>query len=155
MCIRDSDKSAYIPFLKHVYEGQEAQARIDNIYELLGAVQYAESQEPLTIAQLLEDIALMQEKSSGPDQDNPVLLMTLHAAKGLEFDIVILAGLEEGLLPSARSLMHDELVEEERRLLYVGITRAKERVVLTYAKNRHTYGQLLSLIHISEPTRPY
>lgn len=68
--------------------------------------------------------------------------MTYHAAKGLEFDTVILAGLEEGLLPSSRSLQDDNAVEEERRLFYVGITRAKERLMLSRSRYRYTYGKM-------------
>ena len=68
--------------------------------------------------------------------------MTLHAAKGIEFDHVVIVGLNEDLLPSSRSVHDPDGLEEERRLLYVGITRSRERLILSYARNRHTYGQL-------------
>ena len=73
--------------------------------------------------------------------DAPVVLMTLHSAKGLEFDAVFLVGLEEGLVPHARSLQSDDALEEERRLVYVGMTRARERLHLTWAQSRQVFGQ--------------
>jgi DNA helicase-2/ATP-dependent DNA helicase PcrA len=83
---------------------------------------------------LLSDV----DKSKG---DAPVVLLTLHSAKGLEFDSVFLVGLEEGLLPHSRSLLDEDGIEEERRLCYVGMTRARERLVLTWAMSRGVFGQ--------------
>jgi DNA helicase-2/ATP-dependent DNA helicase PcrA len=136
--------TSYMSYLKTSYEGQEAESRMDNVKELLHAVRYLEEQGLTTISSFLDDVALMQDKlaANNPQQDASVVLMTLHAAKGLEFDTVIIAGLEEGLLPSSRSLQEDQGLEEERRLLYVGITRAKERLLLTTCRYRYTYGQM-------------
>ncbi len=136
-------KAQYLQHLKHNCEAQEAQARIDNIRELIDAIKHFESQNVKTTAQFLEEVMLMQDKMARHKQNNDtVSLMTLHAAKGLEFDVVILPGLEEGLLPSTRSMHLDDASEEERRLFYVGITRAKERLLITHAKNRYSYGQM-------------
>lgn len=136
--------TSYMNYLKTSYEGQEAESRMDNVKELLHAVRYLEEQGLTTITAFLDDVALMQDRLAitNSRQDASVVLMTLHAAKGLEFDMVIIAGLEEGLLPSSRSLTDDQGLEEERRLLYVGITRAKERLLITTCRYRYTYGQM-------------
>lgn len=137
-------KTKYIEFLKDSYEPQEAQERIDNVQELLDAIRYFEKNGINTIELLLHEVALMQEKMhKQDDQQDKVLLMSLHAAKGLEFDMVILAGLEEGIMPTSRALSSDDAVEEERRLFYVGITRAKERLLITHTKHRYTYGKMV------------
>ena len=99
------------------------------------------------MSQALEEITLMQDRSAYTNEEHDaVMLMTLHAAKGLEFDTVVLTGLEEGLLPTSRALHSQESIEEERRLLYVGITRASERLLLTNAKYRYTYGAITDQI---------
>ncbi len=134
----------YFNYLKESYEPEEAIAKIDNVKELIQAINHHESQKPLTIAQFLEEVALMQAQiQAETDEKDPVLLMTLHAAKGLEFDTVILSGLEEGLLPSTRSLQNPESIEEERRLFYVGITRAREKLLLTYSRYRYQFGTMI------------
>lgn len=117
----------------------EELSRLENIKELVAvANEFAD----LTI--FLENVALVQSEyyagEKGKDIKNSVTLMTLHAAKGLEFPIVFLVGMEEGLFPHSRSLMDNEELEEERRLAYVGITRAKEKLYLTYAKQRTVWG---------------
>jgi DNA helicase-2/ATP-dependent DNA helicase PcrA len=137
------NRSEYISYIQEAYDPEDARARIENIQELLDAIKHAESEGTRTITGFIEDVTLMQEKSNNQNAHTPVLLMTLHAAKGLEFDTVILAGLEEGLLPSTRSMNATETLEEERRLFYVGITRAKERLLLTQSKYRYTYGQMV------------
>jgi DNA helicase-2/ATP-dependent DNA helicase PcrA len=132
----------YTDYLKDGYATEEAQAKIDNIRELIRAAKHFEQEGLTTITQFIEEITLMQDKLSDQSQSTPhVQLMSLHAAKGLEFDTVIIAGLEEGLLPSTRSMNSSEQLEEERRLLYVGITRAREHLLLIHAKARSTYGQ--------------
>lgn len=137
-------RSGYLTYLKNTYDTEDANTRIENLQELIEAMQHFEANKTETIEKFLEDVALMQEKmAASDDQQEKVLLMTLHAAKGLEFDTVLLAGLEHGILPSSRSLDEDNLLEEERRLFYVGITRAKERLLLTHAKFRYTYGQMV------------
>ena len=137
-------RTAYITYIKSNDEAQEAQARLDNIKELLEAVQHFESQGITTITAFLDEIALMQEKMNKQNRDShAVSLMTMHAAKGLEFDLVILPGIEEGILPTTRSLVSNDAIEEERRLFYVGITRAKEHLLITTAKHRYSYGQMI------------
>lgn len=130
----------YIGFLKETYELEEAQERIENIKELLNAIKHFESNNVTSIGQFLDEVALMQEAiKKKTDSNDAILLMTLHAAKGLEFETVILAGLEEGLLPSSRSMVSEEAIEEERRLFYVGITRARERLLLSHCRYRYAY----------------
>lgn len=135
---------AYFTYLKDTYDPEEAMSKIDNVKELIQAINHLESQKITTITDFLDEVALMQAQiQEGGDEKDPVLLMTLHAAKGLEFDTVILTGLEEGLLPSSRSLGMEESIEEERRLFYVGITRAQERLMLSYARYRYQYGTMV------------
>ena len=142
--------SGYFNFLKNEYEPQDAEARIENIQELINAARYFEEQSPIeqspieqfSIEQFLQEVALVQEhKKKGADEQDCLQLMTLHAAKGLEFDTVFLAGLEEGILPSAKSLDSEADIEEERRLLYVGTTRARNKLLFLQAEIRHSYGK--------------
>jgi len=134
----------YLSYIKNSDEPQEAQARLDNIKELLDAVNHFEANGTTTITAFLDEVALMQDKMSKQNRDSQaVSLMTLHAAKGLEFDLVILPGIEEGILPTTRSLNSNDAIEEERRLFYVGITRAKEHLAMTYTKHRYSYGQMI------------
>ncbi|MCK4265319.1 UvrD-helicase domain-containing protein [Candidatus Babeliales bacterium] len=141
------EKTAYVGYLKDSYEEQESEAKIENIRELQQSVSYYENsssnENTKTLENFLHSISLMQEHSDKPKEKSipPVLLMTLHAAKGLEFDTVIISGLEEGIFPSSRSLNNNESLEEERRLFYVGITRAKERLIISHALGRNTFGQ--------------
>lgn len=112
-------------------------ARVENIKELL-----AVSREFVNISEFLESIALIQseEIADRKNRNVSVTMMTIHAAKGLEFDEVVIVGLEEGLLPHSRSLMEKEDIEEERRLMYVAMTRARNRLHLTLAHSRLMYG---------------
>jgi len=130
---------------KYDEEVEEELARIENVRELL-----AVASEFPKLSEFLENVALVQSeyyageiaksrKKNGAKTD-AVTLMTLHAAKGLEFKAVFLVGMEEGLFPHSRSMADREEMEEERRLAYVGITRAKERLYLTYAKQRTSWG---------------
>ncbi len=139
-------RTAYATYLKKTYEPDDAQARLQNIQELAAAIKHFETQSTNTVALFLDEVTLMQEKlTATDDKEQKILLMTLHAAKGLEFDTVILVGLEEGILPTSRALYEeddDTALEEERRLFYVGITRAKERLLLTHTKFRYMYGQM-------------
>ncbi len=136
-------RSEYISYIKDTFDLQDGQTRIDNINELLRAVEHVQSEQQATLDQFLHEVALMQEKAhKQQEEQDAILMMTLHAAKGLEFDTVILVGLEEGLLPSSRSIHDDEAIEEERRLFYVGITRARERLLLSKSRYRYTYGKM-------------
>ncbi len=128
---------------------QDAEARLENLAELLQAALEFETRREAELegetpegrmGAFLDRMALLSDvdKSKG---DAPVVLLTLHSAKGLEFDSVFLVGIEEGLLPHSRSLLDDDGIEEERRLCYVGMTRARERLVLTWAMSRGVFGQ--------------
>jgi len=138
--------SGYIAAIKKEFEPQEADTRIDNIKELLHAIEHFEANSTDTLELFLHEVALLQEHSTKKNNDsenkNPLSLMTLHGSKGLEFDTVIIAGLEEGLLPSSRSIDDPESLEEERRLFYVGITRAQEHLIITHSRYRYSYGQM-------------
>ncbi len=115
----------------------ESQTRIENIKELLTVTkQFEETTENPTLGAFLEQTALIADVDSLDQSTNVVTLMTLHAAKGLEFPVVFLTGLEEGVFPHARSMQSDKEMEEERRLAYVGITRAKQELFLTFADRR-------------------
>lgn len=133
----------YRTYLKSQYEQQEATERLENVKELMNALHYFATQEKITIEQALDEIALLQEKADkDAEKEHGITLMTLHAAKGLEFDTVIIPGLEEGLFPSTRTTYDLNEIEEERRLLYVGITRAREKLLITHARHRQNYGKM-------------
>ena len=120
---------------------EEDRARLENIKELRSvAIAFP------NMTDFLENVALVEQEyhsDKQPDEEkkNAITLMTLHAAKGLEFPIVFIIGMEEGLFPHSRSLMDRGELEEERRLAYVGMTRAKEKLFLTYARRRLFFGQ--------------
>jgi DNA helicase-2/ATP-dependent DNA helicase PcrA len=128
---------------------QESQDRLENLAELLSAAaDYESREEAPSLAGFLDRAALVSETDRLRDEV-PVLIMTLHAAKGLEFESVFLVGLEEGLLPHSRSLTGEGALEEERRLCYVGMTRAMERLHLSWARSRQVFGQR----RVTEPSR--
>ncbi|MCM1570206.1 MAG: DNA helicase PcrA [Roseburia sp.] len=125
-------------------DDESAQDRLANIDELITkAVNYEESHDEVSLSEFLEEIALVADIDSVEDGADRVLLMTLHSAKGLEFPIVYLTGMEDGLFPSYMTIVSDDKaeLEEERRLAYVGITRAKEELTLTCAKIRTVRGE--------------
>jgi len=126
----------------------EAQARLENIDELLSVTQEFEKRnEDKSLLAFLTDLALIADidtLESGEDAQDAVVLMTLHSAKGLEFPAVFIVGMEEGIFPGSRALMEPEELEEERRLCYVGITRAMRRLYLSYARTRLLYGRTSS-----------
>jgi len=131
------DRSGYIRALEE--EGTpEAFSRIENLKELANAAQDAQERGE-TLDEFLDHAALVSDTDKY-DNNSRVTLMTLHAAKGLEFPLVLLAGLEEGLFPHSRTLNDPEQMEEERRLAYVGMTRAMDILVLTRARYRRRYG---------------
>ena len=116
----------------------EAEARVENLNELMNAAAEAVERGE-TVTDFLDHAALVAD-SDALDQTAQVTLMTIHNAKGLEFPIVFLAGLEEGLFPHSRSLLNEAAMEEERRLCYVGMTRAEKRLVMSWAKYRRRFG---------------
>jgi len=119
----------------------EAQSRIENVKELVSAVgEFEEQSEDKTVEAFLEQISLITDIDTWDEGKDKATLMTLHLAKGLEFPVVFITGLEEGLFPHADALYDQAEMEEERRLCYVGMTRAKERLYLTSANQRRLYG---------------
>jgi DNA helicase-2/ATP-dependent DNA helicase PcrA len=119
----------------------ESLGRIENIHELYGVVQeFDEGHEDATLADLLEWIALRTDLDALSEGERAVTLMTLHTAKGLEFPVVFIVGMEDGIFPHANSMFEPAGMQEERRLAYVGITRARERLYLTHAYQRMLYG---------------
>ena len=137
------DSTGYVKELEA--EGtEEAEARIENIDELITkVVSYEEENEEPTLSGFLEEVALVADIDSVDGDDNQVLLMTLHSAKGLEFPFVYLAGMEDGIFPSYMTITADDPteIEEERRLCYVGITRAMKDLTLTCAQQRMIRGE--------------
>ena len=123
----------------------DGEARLQNIQELASVANKYEALEPgQSLSTFLEEIALISDLDKLNDRDNAVTLMTLHSAKGLEFPIVFLTGLEEGIFPHSRSLFEPQELEEERRLMYVGLTRAMDFLYLLYAERRMVYGEFKS-----------
>ncbi len=124
-------------------KGEKGQARIENLNELLSATKEfeAEDDELSPLASFIAQAALDAGEQQADEHQDCVQLMTLHSAKGLEFPFVILAGMEEGLFPHQMSMEEPGRLEEERRLCYVGVTRAMEKLVMTYAESRRLYGQ--------------
>ena len=116
--------------------------RIKNIEELMNSIREIEREYPgITLSEYLEFISLTSATDSMDDEENFVKLMTIHSSKGLEFDFVFIAGMEEGLFPGEASILNDEDLEEERRLCYVAITRAKKELRLSHASERMLWGQ--------------
>ena len=123
-------------------EGPKAQERLENIGELQSAMQeYLQDNDDGSLAGFLEEVALISDIDTMEDKNNFITLMTLHSAKGLEFPVVFLAGLDEGLFPHSNSMDDTSEIEEERRLCYVGITRAQDKLYILRAKNRFRYGE--------------
>lgn len=133
------DESGYIAMLEAA--GREAAEKIDNVRELVSsALSYEEQHEEPTLAGFLEEAALISDIDNYDEEANAAVLMTIHSAKGLEFDYVFLPGMEETLFPSMRNWESEEQMEEERRLAYVAITRARKALTITTAKCRLIYG---------------
>lgn len=121
----------------------ENQSRIENIREFMGAVtEFEQKSEDKSLFAFLENVALVTELDNQDSAPSFVTLMTLHSAKGLEYDAVFMSGMEEGIFPSARAMQEDNRVEEERRLCYVGVTRARKQLFLSYARRRMLFNQM-------------
>jgi len=121
---------------------EEALNRQENIFELTSAIKdFEEIVEGATLADFLDHVSLISDIDSYDEEAGRVTLMTLHAAKGLEFRVVFIAGMEEGLFPHSRSMDDTDQLEEERRLCYVGMTRAKEKLYLSSARTRNIFGE--------------
>jgi len=132
--------SGYVPMLEKE-DTVEARTRLENLQEFMSVVAEHEKQNPdATLSSLLEEISLIADIDAYDEDVDSVVMMTIHSAKGLEFPTVFLTGMEEGLFPSARC-DNDEDIEEERRLCYVAITRAKEKLYLTNTERRTIFGK--------------
>src|SRR6185369_12389802 len=127
----------------HQERSEEAEGRVENLAELVSAAREYESREAEpALGGFVDRLSLLSDvDEEAGSKDARVWMMTLHSAKGLEFPVVILAGLEEGLFPHSRSAEDEEELEEERRLCYVGMTRARQRLVLTGAARRRIFGE--------------
>src|SRR6478672_7750796 len=144
------DQTGYLKDLRDE-NTEEANERIENLMELVSAArEYETREQEASLGGFVDRLSLLSEvdEESG-SREAKVWMMTMHAAKGLEFPLVIIAGLEEGLFPHSRSSEDVEELEEERRLCYVGMTRARSRLVLTGAARRRIFGEYQS----SEPSR--
>ena len=140
------DRTGYLAQLEESTDQQD-QARAENIGELLSVAKDFQDTNPTgTVEDFLEQVALVNDVDSFEQEESKVTLMTLHAAKGLEFPIVFLGGLEEGLFPHSRTLMNPEEIEEERRLAYVGITRAEKELYISNATTRTVFGSTSSYL---------
>ncbi len=143
-----ANDSGYVKML--IEAGTTEAERIDNIGELVStAAQYEEKAEEPTLSGFLEDVALVSDIDKYDETADAAVLMTIHTAKGLEFPVVLLAGMEEGIFPGMSAIFSDTEIEEERRLAYVAFTRAKEKLVVTHTQSRMLYGST----KMNEPSR--
>lgn len=133
--------SGYVESLK-AERSMENQSRIENVEELLSVTEQFEVNEDPSLRAFLENVALISDIDTYDESGNAITMMTLHAAKGLEFPVVFMAGMEEGIFPHRRSADDREELEEERRLCYVGMTRAREELKFSYAHQRMIMGQI-------------
>lgn len=134
------EKTKYLDFLHDDIETYDD--RVNNIKELSSMfIKYEEESEDANLSEFLEDVALISDIDSYNEDEDAVVLMTLHSAKGLEFPVVFIPGMEEGIFPGNQSMFSEEDLEEERRLAYVGITRAKKKLYLISSQQRMLYGQ--------------
>lgn len=134
------DVTKYLDYLQEEPETDED--RVNNIKELSSMfIKYEEESEDANLSEFLEDVALISDIDSYNEDEDAVVLMTLHSAKGLEFPVVFIPGMEEGIFPGNQSMFSEEDLEEERRLAYVGITRAKKKLYLISSQQRMLYGQ--------------
>lgn len=137
-------KTGYLEELQLSRSPQD-QSRIDNLQELLSVAEdFAKSGEEDTLENFLAHVALVSDIDSAELGEQAITLMTLHSAKGLEFPVVFLVGMEEGIFPHARTLLDEEEIEEERRLCYVGITRAEKHLYISNARMRMMFGHTVS-----------
>ena len=145
VCVKDLmdavvKRTKYEDYLRGEYSKEEVEGKLENVKEFLNMASRYDGLEPReSLSLFLEDIALITDQDRS-EETGGVSLMTIHLAKGLEFPNVIIAGAEEGLFPHSRSLMEAKAIEEERRLMYVAMTRAKKKLFITRARERYTFG---------------
>jgi DNA helicase-2/ATP-dependent DNA helicase PcrA len=137
-------ETGIIEYLKNEYDQYESESRLENVYELFNTIdifstEFRGEDKANVLPEFLENIALLSDIDSMEDDNNAVTLMTLHSSKGLEFPVVFISGLEMGLFPLQRNSADEMELEEERRLFYVGMTRAEDSLYLSYARRRRRY----------------
>lgn len=153
--VLESEEMGLTEFVEHLIErtglrkqyekdlSEEAKNRLENMDEFIGAVgEFEQASDDPTLENYLENVALITDLDSSETSSQYVTMMTVHSAKGLEFPTVFISGLEEGIFPSGRNTLDEEKLEEERRLCYVAITRAKKNLYMSYATQRLIYNQL-------------
>ena len=150
LIVKILERTGYYDELK-LDDPSDSEGRVGNVEEFVNVARQfiADHPEGADLADFLTQMSLLSDMDTAEPAENKFVLMTLHAAKGLEFPVVFLVGLEEGLFPHSRSLSDKDGMEEERRLMYVGVTRAKERLFLSYARRRMIFGDL----KYSQPSR--
>lgn len=146
-----TSETGIIEHLKNEYDQSESENRLANVYELFNSIAaFTEEREKEgkdgSLDAFLEEAALMADIDSMQDQNNTVTLMTLHSSKGLEFPVIFITGLEMGLFPLQRNSADESELEEERRLLYVGMTRARENLYISYARKRRKYNTYINSV---------
>ena len=136
------DVTGYGKMISEIKEKNEREERLSNLDELISAaVQYEENADDPNLLEFLEEVALVSDIDKYDEEADAVVLMTIHSAKGLEFPVVFLPGMEENIFPSYMTLMNPEEIEEERRLAYVAITRAKKKLYITHVNDRMMNGR--------------
>jgi DNA helicase-2/ATP-dependent DNA helicase PcrA len=144
-------ETGIISHLRNEYDQYESESRLENVYELFNSIENftkdreAEKKDN-TLSAFLEDVALQSDIDSMKDNKNSIALLTLHSSKGLEFPVVFITGLEMGLFPLQKNAVDSSELEEERRLLYVGMTRAQENLYLSFARTRRKYNSIIPAI---------
>ena len=141
-------ETGIISHLRNEYDQYESESRLENVYELFNSIESFSKDREMekkdnSLSAYLEDVALQSDIDAMKDNKNSVTLMTLHSSKGLEFPVVFITGLEMGLFPLQKNTADSSELEEERRLLYVGMTRAQESLYLSFARNRRKYNSIL------------
>lgn len=137
--LRETEYERYLK-VSGIRDDENAEERVENVRELLTVAAKYDADGPAGLPKFLEEVALLQDTDRLREGERAVTLMTMHAAKGLEFPVVIIAGMEEGLFPHSRTIGEPHELEEERRLCYVALTRARERLFLTTARWRSIFG---------------
>jgi DNA helicase-2/ATP-dependent DNA helicase PcrA len=140
-------ETGIITHLKNEYDQYESESRIENVYELFSTIEVFSTErekekKDSSLNSFLEDVALLSDIDSMNTTRNSVTMMTLHASKGLEFPVIFITGMETGLFPLQRNFADNSELEEERRLLYVGMTRAEENLYLTFARSRRRFNNI-------------
>jgi DNA helicase-2/ATP-dependent DNA helicase PcrA len=144
-------ETGIISHLRNEYDQYESESRIENVYELFNSIEnFSKDRETEkkdnTLSVFLEDVALQSDIDSMKDNKNSITLLTLHSSKGLEFPVVFITGLEMGLFPLQKNAVDSSELEEERRLLYVGMTRSRENLYLSFARTRRKYNSIMPAI---------